>query len=75
VGICASATRVTCFSVRRRQAIRSAIEMIASSWVAAKTFSSSSRAIPFSSFSLTISQMTPTGCRPASRHRSTAASV
>jgi hypothetical protein len=69
-GICASATRTTCFSVRRRHAMRSAMEMMARSCVAANALSSSSRAMPLWSCSLTISQMTPPGpARPSGTGR------
>ena len=49
--------------------------MIARSWSAAKTSSSSRRAMSPSSFCDTISQSTPAGASPAIRARSTDASV
>ena len=49
--------------------------IIVRSWSSANTRSSSARAISPSTFCDTISQSTPAGVRPASRARSTAASV
>ena len=65
--------RSTSFSCRRRYSIRSATVIIFSSWVAQYSIRSGTRAIVPSSFM--ISQTTPAGITPASRARSTAASV
>ena len=51
------------------------MEIITRSCSSAKTRSSSPRAMPVGSFSLTISHSVPDGRRPASTARSTAASV
>ena len=74
VGISISAIRRTSCSVWRRKRIRSAIVIINSPCSAANAASSGTLAIPVLSTS-TISQRTPTGCSPAIRGRSTAASV
>ena len=74
VGIRASETRRTSFSFWRRYRMRSAIEISGSRCRSANSSSSASRAIEALS-SVTISHSTPAGLMPASRARSTAASV
>ena len=73
VGSRVSATWLTWLSVRRRNLIRSAMEIILKPCVSANSRSCGPRAMDPSS--LTISQMTPAGVSPARRARSTAASV
>ena len=73
VGTRASPVRSTRTSTRRRYRIRSAIVITGSPCSAANRSRSGRRAIVPSS--LTISQITPAGVSPASRVRSTAASV
>ena len=73
VGSRVVATRRTSFSLRTRYSIRSLIVMILRPWAPASWMSSGTRAMPPSSFM--TSQMTPAGLQPASRARSTAASV
>ena len=73
VGIAADAIRSTSFSVRRRYATRSATVTIERPWRAQYPTRSGTRAMLPSSFM--ISQITPAGWRPASRARSTDASV
>ena len=69
----ASAIRRTIASVRARYAMRSSIVIMSSPCVRATSIRSGTRAIVPSSFM--ISQIAPAGLHPASRARSTAASV
>ena len=73
VGNAASATRATSFSLRRRWAISSSMEMI--SRLCRSAMSSNRSRLARSPFSSKISQRTPAGVSPAIRARSTAASV